>query len=80
VTIDGVPSGELAEGDLDRELEHLHQTRHDVFLHGSEQALAHHTARTDQLEHEWLRRHPEREVDPDRLRVGARIRDGQPPD
>jgi hypothetical protein len=80
VLIDGVPGPQLEDDDLDRELEHLHQTRHEVFLHGSAQALAHHTQRLEELEREYLNRHPEREVDPDRLRVGARVRKGQPPD
>jgi hypothetical protein len=77
--MDGVPGGELADDDLDRELAHLHETRHEVFLHGSEHALATHTQRTDELEHEYLHRHPERAVDPDRLRAGARARDGHAP-
>jgi hypothetical protein len=77
--MDGIPGPQLAEDDLDRELEHLHETRHDVFLHGSEHALLHHTERTVELECEYLRRHPEREVDPERLRAGARRRDGEPP-
>jgi hypothetical protein len=77
--MDGVAAGSLADDDLDRELEHLHQTRHEVFLHGSAQALIHHTERTAQLEDEYLRRNPGREVDPQRLRSGARARDGQAP-
>jgi hypothetical protein len=75
--LDGIPASELDEEDLDRELAHLHETRHDVFLHGSVQALRHHTQRTDDLEREYLHRHPEREVDPERLRSGARTRSGQ---
>jgi hypothetical protein len=70
----GVPATELSEEDLLRELEHVHQTRHETFLHGSADALVHHTARTAQLEDEYLRRHPEREIDPQRLRSGARER------
>jgi len=77
--LDGVPGEALGDEELDRELEHLHETRHAVLLHGSEQALTHHTQRTEELEHTWLRRHPERAVDPDRLRAGARARVGQPP-
>jgi hypothetical protein len=70
----GVPADELSEEDLLRELAHIHQTRHDTFLHGSADALVTHTRRTTQLEDEYLRRHPEREIDPDRLRAGARER------
>lgn len=75
--LDGIPAPDLDDEDLDRELAHLHETRHAVFLHGSAQALDHHTQRTADLEHEWLRRHPEREVDPQRLRSGARTREPQ---
>lgn len=70
----GVPAGELPEEDLLRELTHLHETRNRTFLHGSEDALVVHTERTAELEVEYLRRHPEREVDPMRLRAGARER------
>ena len=70
-----VPGADLAEEDLLRELAHLHETRHTTFLHGSDDALAAHTRRTEQLEAEYLRRHPEREVDPERLRAGARQRE-----
>mgnify|MGYP007031683645 CR=1 FL=1 len=73
--LDGIPPTALADDDLERELAHLHETRHEVFLHGSAQALDHHTQRMADLEQEWLRRHPERQVDPQRLRAGARTRD-----
>ena len=69
-----VPGVDLSEEDLLRELAHLHETRHTTLRHGSDDALAAHTRRTDQLETEYLRRHPEREVDPERLREGARAR------
>lgn len=68
----GVPAGELSEEDLLRELGHLHATRNDTFLHGAPDALREHTARSFELEQEYLRRHPEREVDPRRTRAGAR--------
>jgi hypothetical protein len=41
-------------------------------LHGAPQALHEHSRRTGELEQEYLRRHPEREVDPARTRTGAR--------
>ncbi|MDT7594080.1 MAG: hypothetical protein QOF38_1153 [Pseudonocardiales bacterium] len=63
---------DLAETDLIRELEHLHRTRHETFLHGAPHALREHSNRTRELEGEYLRRHPEREVDPARTRSGAR--------
>lgn len=63
---------ELSDDDLLREVEQLHRTRHDTFLHGSESALSHHTQRMAALEQEYLRRRPQREVDEDRLRSGRR--------
>jgi hypothetical protein len=71
---EGVPAPELEEHELMRELGALHRTRHDTFLHGSFQALERHSARTTELELEYLRRHPERDVEPGRLRSGARAR------
>ncbi|WP_240506644.1 DUF6158 family protein [Thermoactinospora rubra] len=70
----GVDPRDLSEEDLLRELRHLHTTRTDTFLHGSDDALARHTSRTNELESEYLRRHPERQVHPERLREGARQR------
>ena len=70
----GVPPSQLSEQDLRRELEHVHVTRHETFLHGSHDALDAHTWRTVELEAEYLRRFPAREVDPARLREGARQR------
>jgi hypothetical protein len=71
---DGVPAAELSEDDLLRELATLHRTRHETFLHGSTQSVVAHTERTHELEDEYLRRHPERDIDPERLRSGARQR------
>ena len=68
----GPGAAELADDDLLRELEHLHETRHETFLHGSESALTAHTNRMEALEQEYLRRNPRREVDSDRLRSGRR--------
>jgi hypothetical protein len=70
----GMPASELNEPDLIRELRHLHETRHATFLHGTEDALANHTQRLIELEAEYLRRHPERSVDPGRTREGTRTR------
>ena len=66
----GPAAADLGDQDLRRELAHLHETRHETFLHGSDSALAAHTQRTGELEQEYLRRNPGREVDPDRLRRG----------
>ncbi len=74
MTTMGIDAGELGDDDLVRELRQLHATRSDAFFHGSDDALARHTSRTNQLESEYLRRYPDREVDPFRLREGARQR------
>ncbi|MER7499826.1 DUF6158 family protein [Nonomuraea pusilla] len=74
MTTMGIDPVQLSDDDLIRELRHLHMTRSDTFFHGSDDALATHTSRTQELETEYLRRHPDREVDPGRLREGARQR------
>jgi hypothetical protein len=68
VEVEGVAPADLSDEDLLRELEQLHRTRHETFLHGSTPALQHHSERTTQLELEYLRRHPERDIDERRLR------------
>lgn len=70
----GPAPAELSEEDLLRELEQVHVTRNATLRHGSEDALTAHTHRQAALEQEYLRRFPQREVDPGRLRVGARAR------
>ncbi|MGI5239639.1 DUF6158 family protein [Dactylosporangium sp. CA-139066] len=64
----GVPGSALSPDDLSRELRHLHETRDDALRHASSRALANHDDRTAELEAEYLRRFPDREVDPRRLR------------
>lgn len=71
----GIPARELADTDLLRELASVHRTRHTTLRHGSDHALAHHDERMAELEAEYLRRFPEREIDPERLTEGARLRD-----
>jgi uncharacterized protein DUF6158 len=66
----GVPASDLNDDDLERELTHLHETRHETFLHGTEDALDNHTVRMLSLEKEYLRRFPDRVV-PDPRRVRA---------
>jgi len=68
----GIDPDGLDEETLLDELQHLHDTRHQTFRHGSDDALAAHDRRTRELEGEYLRRHPNREVDPARTRSGAR--------
>ena len=75
----GVPAESLADDALDRELAHLHETRHDTFLHGSDDALEFHTRRTQELEAEYLRRNPDRVPDARRTRAGSRQLSGQDP-
>jgi hypothetical protein len=70
--VHGVAAEELSEDDLWRELEQLYETRCQTLRHGSDQALSTHTKRIMELEADYLRRYPQREVDPDRTREGAR--------
>jgi hypothetical protein len=65
---DGLEPRALTDEELLRELASVHRTRHDTFRHGSDSALAHHDRRTAELEREYIRRFPEREVDPRRVR------------
>jgi hypothetical protein len=70
---DGIPPSDLADDDLRREMRHLHDTRHDTVLGGSESALENHTRRMLALEEEFLRRFPEEGApDPSRTRAGSR--------
>ncbi len=73
----GVPPTVLTDEALDRELLHLHETRNDTFLHGSEDALAFHTLRMNELEQEYVRRNPDRVIDARRTRHGSRELSGQ---
>jgi hypothetical protein len=77
-TSDGISAAQLNDEDLMREMQHLHETRHSAVLHASDDALETHTRRMLELEAEYKRRDPDRDVDPDRLRSGARERAGQP--
>lgn len=68
-----VSSTELTDDDLRRELEHLHNTRHDALLGASESAFETHTRRMLELEKEFLVRFPrDAAPDPARTRAGAR--------
>ncbi|MEE1941914.1 DUF6158 family protein [Streptomyces sp. TRM 70361] len=71
----GIDPEKLSDSQLLEELQSLHRTRHDTLLHGSSDALEAHTRRTAELEAEYLRRHPDREVSAGRTREGARARD-----
>lgn len=60
---EGVPATELDDDDLERELAHLHEKRHDIFLDGSVDQLHNHTARTHELEQAYLQRFADRVKD-----------------
>jgi hypothetical protein len=77
-TAQGIPASELDDSALERELEHLHETRHETFLNGSADALEAHTDRMLALEQEYARRFPERTA-PETLRTreGSREKDGR---
>jgi hypothetical protein len=64
----GIDPAALSDEELMRELARVHTTRHDTLRHGSEAALDNHTRRTDELEGEYLKRFPRREIDPSRLK------------
>ena len=77
-TENGIPAHELDDSALERELEHLHEMRHETFLNGSADALQEHTERMLALEEEYARRVPNRtQPDPMRTREGSRERDGR---
>jgi len=58
----GIPASDLNDDDLLRELAHLHETRHEIFLHAPTTALQNHSERLGAMELEYLRRHPGRDV------------------
>ncbi|MGH3735668.1 MAG: DUF6158 family protein [Micromonosporaceae bacterium] len=70
----GVPAEQLSDDDLVREMESLSRTRVTTLRHGSDASVTEHDRRTAELENEYLRRRPHREIDPQRLRSGARRR------
>jgi galactose mutarotase-like enzyme len=77
-TQEGIPARELDDSTLERELERLHETRHDTFLNGTSDALAAHTERMLELEMEYARRFPQRTTpNPLRTREGSRRADGR---
>ena len=59
----GIPAGDLADDDLERELAHSHEKRHDIFVGGTADQLANHSSRTRELEAEYLRRFADRVKD-----------------
>jgi len=74
----GIPAPELDDSALERELEQLHDTRHETFLNGSADALKVHTDRMLELEQEYAQRFPQdTKPSPLRTREGSRERDGR---
>jgi len=73
-TMTGVDPSRLDDGQLMKELETIHRTRHDTLLYGSNGALKVHNERMARLEGEYLRRNPGRMVATGRTREGARER------
>lgn len=61
-TQDGVgrPAKELSDEELEQQGTQAHAMRNWVFLHGTAEQFATHTARMLELEQEYLRRHPHR--------------------
>jgi hypothetical protein len=60
MTATGRPVGELTDEELEAQGTQAHETRNWVFLHGSAEQFANHTARMLALEQEYLRRYPKR--------------------
>jgi hypothetical protein len=56
----GRPARELSDEALEQQGKNAHDTRNWVFLHGTADQFATHTARMMELEQEYLRRHPKR--------------------
>jgi hypothetical protein len=57
---DGIAGADLSDDDLDRELRHAHEKRHDIFVDGTAEQLRNLDARTRELEAEYLRRFGDR--------------------
>jgi hypothetical protein len=64
-TTPGVPASELSDADLERELAHVHEKRHDIFLTGTAEQLHNHTLRTRELERAYLERFADRVTEAD---------------
>lgn len=59
----GIPGTELSDEDLERELAHAHEKRHDIFLTGTADQLHNHSTRTHELEQAYLERFADRVKD-----------------
>lgn len=56
----GRPARDLTDEELEQQGKNAHDTRNWVFLHGTAEQFARHTARMPELEQEYLRRYPKR--------------------
>jgi len=65
------PTQELTDEELFEHLGQLYETRLETLRHGSQDSLDNSDRRLRELEGEYLRRHPEREVSPERVRPGS---------
>lgn len=59
----GIAPSDLSDEDLERELTHVHEKRHDIFLSGTADQLINLTSRARELECEYLRRFGDRVVE-----------------
>lgn len=62
------PTAELTDADLLTELDQVLRGRLETLRHGSDAAVANSARRLAELEDEYVRRFPDREVQPERLR------------
>jgi len=60
---EGIPGTELSDADLERELRHVHEKRHDILVDGTVEQLRNHGLRTAELERAYLERFPDRVKD-----------------
>jgi Family of unknown function (DUF6158) len=59
----GIPASDLSDEDLERELTHAHEKRHDIFVSGTVDQLRNHSTRTHELEQAYLQRFSDRVKD-----------------
>jgi len=60
---EGIPGADLGDDDLERELLHVHEKRHDIFVDGTAEQLHNLDLRTAELERAYLERFPDRVKD-----------------
>ena len=60
---EGIPGSDLSDDDLERELRHVHEKRHDIFVDGTAEQLRNHSVRAQELEQAYLERFADRVKD-----------------